>query len=57
MRPQLKAIRTLPAASPKDVNSSGEAAFDEFEKELSQKQVTVLGTRSNLVNRAMFGIK
>jgi phospholipid-binding lipoprotein MlaA len=45
----------LPAASPVDVNSSGEAAFDEFEKELSQKQVTVSDPIEPW-NRAMFGI-
>jgi phospholipid-binding lipoprotein MlaA len=45
----------LPAASPVDVNSSGEAAFDEFDKELSQRQATVPDTIEPW-NRAMFGI-
>ena len=43
------------AASPRDVNSSGETAFDEFEKELSQRQVTVPDPIEPW-NRAMFGI-
>lgn len=45
----------LPAESPVDVNSSGEAAFDEFEKDLSQRQVTVPDPIEPW-NRAMFGI-
>ncbi len=45
----------LPAASSVDVNSSGEAAFDEFEKDLSQRQVTVSDPIEPW-NRAMFGI-
>ena len=45
----------LPAASPVDVNSSGDAAFDEFEKELSQKQVTIPDPVEPW-NRTMFGI-
>ena len=45
----------LPAASLSDVNSSGEAAFDEFEKELSQNQVTVPDPLESL-NRAMYGV-
>jgi phospholipid-binding lipoprotein MlaA len=45
----------LPAASPVDVNSSGDAAFDEFETELSQKQVTVPDPIEPW-NRAMFGV-
>jgi len=45
----------LPAASLVDVNSSDEAAFDEFEKELSQRQVTVPDPIEPW-NRAMFGI-
>ena len=45
----------LPEASPMDVNSSGEAAFDEFETELSRKQVTVPDPIESW-NRAMFGI-
>ena len=45
----------LPAASPVDVNSSGEAAFDEFENDLSQGQVTVPDPIEPW-NRAMFGI-
>ena len=43
------------AASTMDVNSSGETAFDEFEKELSQEQVTVPDPIEPW-NRAMFGI-
>ncbi len=45
----------LPAAAPVDINSSGEAAFDEFEKDLSQRQVTVSDPIEPW-NRAMFGI-
>ncbi len=45
----------LPAASPVDVNSSGEAAFDEFENEVSQRQVTIPDPIEPW-NRAMFGI-
>lgn len=45
----------VPAASPVDVNSSGDAAFDELEKELSQRQVTVPDPIEPW-NRTMFGI-
>jgi len=42
------------AASPKDVNSSGEAAFNEFEDDLSQRQVTIADPFESL-NRTMYG--
>ena len=45
----------LPAASPVDVNSSGEAAFDEFEEEFSDKAVKVADPLEGL-NRVMFGL-
>jgi len=45
----------LPAASPVDVNSSGEAAFDEFEEEFSQRQVTI-SDPLELSNRVMYGV-
>jgi len=45
----------LPAASPVDVNSSGEAAFGEFENELSQRRVTISDPLESS-NRVMFGI-
>ncbi len=43
------------AASPGDVNSSGEAAFDEFEEEFSQRQVPTSDPLEGL-NRVMFGL-
>ena len=45
----------LPTASPVDVNSSGEAAFDEFEEEFTQSQVTISDPLESS-NRLMFGI-
>ena len=45
----------LPAASPVEVNSSDEAAFDEFETELSQGQMAVPDPIESW-NRSMFGI-
>ena len=45
----------LPVALPVDANSSGEAAFDEFEEEFSQRQVTVPDPIEPW-NRAMFVI-
>ena len=45
----------LPEASPVDVNSPGDAAFDEFETELSQRQVAVADPIEPW-NRTMFGI-
>ena len=45
----------LPAASPVDVNSSGEDAFDMFEEELSQRQVTISDPLEPS-NRLMYGI-
>jgi phospholipid-binding lipoprotein MlaA len=43
------------AASPRDVNSSGEAAFDEFEEEFSQRQVTISDPLEPS-NRVMYGV-
>jgi len=45
----------LPAALSVDANSSGDVAFDEFEKELSQGQVTIQDPLEPW-NRPMFGI-
>ena len=42
-------------ASPRDVNSSGEAAFDEFEEEFSQRQVTISDPLESS-NRIMYGV-
>ena len=44
----------LPAASPADVNSSGEAAFDEFEEEFSKRQVAISDPLESS-NRIMYG--
>jgi phospholipid-binding lipoprotein MlaA len=43
-----------PAAAPRDMNSPGEAALDELEAELSQKQVTIADPLEP-VNRIMYG--
>src|SRR3989339_1906053 len=43
-----------PAATPRDVNSTGEATLDELEEEFSQKQVTIADPLEP-VNRIMFG--
>ena len=43
------------AASPGDVNSSDEAAFDEFEEEFSRRQVTISDPLESS-NRIMYGI-
>jgi phospholipid-binding lipoprotein MlaA len=45
----------LPAASPVGINSSSEAAFDIFEEELSQRQVTISDPLESS-NRVMYGI-
>jgi phospholipid-binding lipoprotein MlaA len=46
---------SLTAESPAGVNSSGEAAFDEFEEEFSQSQVTIPDPLESS-NRLMYGI-
>lgn len=45
----------LSAASPGDIDSSGQTAFDEFEEDLSQRQVTVSDPIEPW-NRTMFGV-
>jgi phospholipid-binding lipoprotein MlaA len=45
----------LPAASPREVNLSGETDFDEFEEEFSQRQVTI-SDPLEFSNRIMYGV-
>ena len=44
-----------PAATPRDVNSPGDAAIDELEEEYSQRQVTIADPLEP-VNRIMYGV-